>query len=63
MDHQKQKNQTDFDSEQYINELAELYIDEENDNEVENYNQGKTLSIIRNDNNHFNNNNINNNRR
>ena len=44
-------NQTHFDSRQqhYTNDLAEQYIDEENDNEVENYNHGKTLSIIRND--------------
>ena len=45
------QNQTHFDSKLYINEdvancSSELYIDEENDNEVENYNSGKELTIL-----------------
>jgi hypothetical protein len=51
MNRKEHKIQTHFDSEQRLNNYAsDLYIDEENDNEVENYNQGKELSIlIRND--------------
>jgi hypothetical protein len=57
MNQNNERNQTHFDSKPHrlendvtINYISDLYIDEENDNEVENYNQGKELTIlIRND--------------